>query len=271
MGDIEAIQASMEAMGCAWTKLAVTPRTLSDNFRLLELLEGGGTGAAVIGMGERGLFSRILAPFRGSAFAFVSAGEAAAPGQLTLAKALDIYGPDRSALRAERIFAVAGNPAGHSLSPSIHNRLFREKGVRAAYTIASVESFAEVAQALSDGQLAGMSVTAPFKEDALRFAESQQAGIGRNAAACGAVNTLVRTIGGLVADNTDVDGFESLLRQVCGRDSKSVAVVGAGGTARRRPSGAHSASSSRRSVAWTRSAKRWSWASSAVTRCEKRL
>lgn len=232
LGDIEAIQASMEAMGCAWTKLAVTPRTLADNFRLLTLLERGGTSATVIGMGERGLYSRVLAPFRGSAFAFVSAGKAAAPGQLTLALALDIYGPDRSALRAERTFAVAGNPAGHSLSPSIHNHLFREKGVSAAYTIASVESFAEVAEALSDGQLTGVSVTAPFKEDALRFAESQDGAIGRNAMECGAVNTLVRTAVGLVADNTDVDGFEAILRQVCGRDSKSVAVVGAGATAR---------------------------------------
>jgi shikimate dehydrogenase len=37
---------------------------------------------------------------------------------------------------------------------------------------------------------------------------------------------------GLVADNTDVDGFLSLLREICGRDRKSVAIIGAGGTAR---------------------------------------
>jgi shikimate 5-dehydrogenase len=36
----------------------------------------------------------------------------------------------------------------------------------------------------------------------------------------------------VVADNTDVDGFSAILAQLCGRDRKSVAVLGAGGTAR---------------------------------------
>ena len=98
-------------------------------------------GATVIGMGERGLYSRILAPFRGSEFFFASRTDerSAAPGQLSLRRALDIYGDRRESLRADRVFAVAGNRVGDSLSPSIHNELFRKKGVSAAYTIASIE------------------------------------------------------------------------------------------------------------------------------------
>jgi 3-dehydroquinate dehydratase type I len=234
MGDVERVFDAMSRLGCAHTKLAATPRTLAENLRLLALLPptANRQPSTVVGMGERGLYSRIVAPFRGSALAFVTAGAAAAPGQLSLERALDIYGPDRESLRAERTFAVAGDPAGHSLSPSIHNRLFREKRVRAAYAVASVEHFGEVLRALEAGELAGVSVTAPFKEEAFAYASSGLAQLGEHARASGAVNTLVRTPEGTIADNTDVDGFRTILAEVCGRDRKSVAIVGAGGTAR---------------------------------------
>jgi 3-dehydroquinate dehydratase type I len=221
MRDVERIWAAMRAQRCALTKLAATPRTFADNERLLALLPG-----TVIGMGERGLYSRILAPFLGSELAFVAATNLAAPGQLTLEQAREIYGNEPR--RAERVFAIAGNPAGHSRSPLIHNRLFREKGVPGAYTIASFESFAEIADGFLRGEPAGLSVTAPFKEDAFAFATAQRAEIGDNARRARAVNTLVNVRGTIVADNTDVDGFRELLSGTRGK----VAIVGAGATAR---------------------------------------
>lgn len=221
----------MCARGCAHVKVAVTPRGLEENF---ELLAHHREGTTLIGMGERGIFSRILAPFLGSELSFVSPSEdrSAAPGQLTLERALAIFGDRRDSLRATHLFAVTGNPAGHSLSPSIHNPLFRSKGVPAAYSIASVESFEEAARPLLEGRIRGLSVTAPFKEEAFAFSKREKAVIGENALACGAVNTLVVTAGGVIADNTDVDGFTQVLARLCGRDRKTVALVGAGGTAR---------------------------------------
>lgn len=235
MPDVRSLLHEMRSHGCVHTKLAVTPRSLEDNF---ELLRHQRAGTTLIGMGERGLFSRILAPFQGSELVFVSPSEnrAAAPGQITLERALAIYGDRRDVWSAgdlaREVFAIAGNPAGHSLSPSIHNPLFRSKGVRAAYTIASVESFGELERPLLDRRIRGLSITAPFKEDAFVFARKQGAHIGENAQACQAVNTLVRLHDGLMADNTDVDGFTQILARLCGRDRKTVALVGAGGTAR---------------------------------------
>lgn len=220
MRDVDLIFEQMRARHCAHTKLAATPFTFDENLRLLSLLPG-----TVIGMGERGLYSRILAPFLGSELAFVAASNIAAPGQLTLERALEIYG--RGPLHAERVFAVVGNPAGHSLSPSIHNRLFREKGVPAAYTIASVERFAEAAEPFRTGDPCGLSVTSPFKDDAYNFARALNADFGENAARARAVNTLVNINGRIVADNTDVDGFAALLPQAA-----KAAILGAGGTAR---------------------------------------
>jgi len=218
MPDVESILASMRAFRCAHTKLAVTPKTLDDNMRLLSFLPSDLT---VIGMGERGLFSRILAPFLGSELTFVAATKSAAPGQLTLERALAIYGPDRETLHAKHIFAIAGNPAGHSLSPSIHNPLFRKHGVDAAYTIASFETFEEI---VNEKSIRGLSITAPFKEVAMQYADR----LGENAREAGAINTLVRMSDGTTfGDNTDVDGFLAII----GKPNR-VAIVGAGGTAR---------------------------------------
>ncbi|HUP47076.1 MAG TPA: type I 3-dehydroquinate dehydratase [Thermoanaerobaculia bacterium] len=231
MPDASGILASMRGFRCAHTKLAVTPRTLAENLALLAEQQPGTT---LIGMGERGLYSRILAPFLGSELTFVSrpGDRAAAPGQIALDRALAIYGEDRGSLQSKRVFAIAGNPAGHSLSPVIHNPLFRAKKVPAAYTIASVDGFDEIATALLDGTLSGVSVTAPFKQEALAFARSRGAAIGENARAAGSVNTIVAMAGSLVADNTDVDGFSQIVARLCGRDRKTVALIGAGGTAR---------------------------------------
>jgi shikimate 5-dehydrogenase/3-dehydroquinate dehydratase len=215
MTDVEAIMAEMRALHCAYTKLAATPRNFADNERLLQLLPG-----TVIGMGERGLYSRILAPFRGSELTFVAASHIAAPGMLTHERALEIYGVER----AEKVFAIAGNPAGHSLSPVIHNRLFREKNVPAAYTIASIERFDEITDAFLRGEPCGLSVTTPFKEDAFRFASDP----APNARRARAVNTLVNVNGTIIADNTDVDGFAALI----GARHDNAAVLGRGPTAR---------------------------------------
>jgi shikimate dehydrogenase len=233
MRDVEQIMQRMYALGCAHTKLAATPLNFADNERLLGLLAPAlrpadclPAGTTVIGMGERGLYSRVLAPFRGAELTFVAAGNVAAPAQLTLSRALDIYG--RAPQRADKVFAIIGNPAGHSLSPSIHNRLFREKGVAGAYTIASIASFAEIIEPFLRGEPCGLSVTTPFKDDAFAFAESRGFAIAPNAQRARAVNTLINLGDRVIADNTDVDGFAALLP----RDAKRAAILGAGGTAR---------------------------------------
>lgn len=228
---MEGIEHAMRPHRCAHTKIAVTPRNFADNVRVLEAIKPATT---LIGMGSRGLYSRILAPFFGSALQFVSVDEkrGAAPGQLTLERALAIYGERREHLRAETIFAVVGNPAAHSGSPAIHNRLFREAGVAAAYSIFDTDDFLDIAEPFARGDHfapAGLSVTAPFKEETLAFAQRIGADVRPNAAESGAVNTLVRIGRRIVADNTDVDGFAALIART---PARTAAVVGAGGTAR---------------------------------------
>lgn len=223
--DLDALARAMRAETCAHTKIAVTPHSFADNARVLAAVAPGMT---LIGMGGKGLYSRILAPFFGSELAFAGT---AAPGQFGLERALAIYGDDAPA-RPEHIFAIAGNPAAHSGGPVIHNRRFRERGVAGAYTIFESDDFLDVAEAFARGDRfapSGLSVTAPYKEAALDFAARIGAAVAPNAAEARAVNTLVRTRRGIVADNTDVDGFEALLAQ---REETHAALLGAGATAR---------------------------------------
>jgi len=154
MPDIDDLLRRMRARH---VKIAATPHNFADNARLLAAL--GDKGTTIIGMGARGLYSRILAPFFGSEMQFVSIDEtrSAAPGQLTLAQALAIYGPNRAALRADRIFAIVGNPAAHSGSPAIHNAIFRERGVAAAYSIFETDNFLDIAAPFARGETGGAS------------------------------------------------------------------------------------------------------------------
>ena len=239
---------------CAHLKIAATPRTYAENAEALVSLRaiaksiGNGQSISVIGMGERGLYSRIASPFLGSRFFFAAGSSApAAPGQVPVRRALEIYG-DEAARRAcgtddtVPIFAVVGNPAGHSVSPVIHNALFRQRGIAAAYTIASIDSFAEILLPFAAGtELAprGLSVTAPFKEEAFAFADRGEAVMMQNARACRSVNTLIRLVDPgsgeprIFAENTDVDAFVSALQSVRNAGAAPrAAVIGAGGTAR---------------------------------------
>lgn len=238
MPDIERIFDRMRSFGAAQTKIAVTPSSFRDNQRLLELMRVAGDGVTLIGMGARGLYSRILAPFFGSALQFVAPDGAkeAAPGQLALSQALQIYGERATLPSHPHLFAVAGNPAAHSLSPAIHNPLFREAGVAAAYAILDTDSLDDVLWPFAAGaKLApiGLSVTAPFKDDAYRFARTRGASVAQNAVEAEAVNTLIRvTDREILADNTDVDGFASILEQIDADRRTPVALIGAGATAR---------------------------------------
>lgn len=222
----------------AWDyKLALTPKSFDDNLKILGNLQrvAASRGTTIFGMGAAGLYSRILAPFFGSDYIFVAADAAsvAAPGQLTLEQAQAIFGDVSALQQPTAIFAVVGSPASHSRSPQIHNSLFRRRGVPAAYSLIETDKPRRIFEGLAAGEPLlpqGISITAPFKQEAFAFAQEWGAEFSPRALRSGAVNTLARRAdGSLLADNTDVAGFELLLRDV---PARSAVVVGAGGTAR---------------------------------------
>lgn len=156
---------------------------------------------------------------------------------------------------ATRVFAVVGQPIAHSLSPALHNRWLAQAGIDGVYVALPVPAAGGpgIVPALRTLGLAGINVTAPFKED---VAATVDARVGA-ADALGAVNTVVRAPDGrLVGHNTDAAGFVEGVHAAFGPvlAGARVAVIGAGGAgvavaAGAASAGAHSVAVHNRSVA----------------------
>ena len=226
-GDLESTFAGMLAAGAAVTKLAVTARRASDLVPLLSLrrLVRGNQRAVLIGMGDAGVASRLLPARFDSAWSY--AGSGVAPGQVPVDRLLKEF-RFRQVTRTTPIYGVVGRPVSHSLSPAIHNAAFDATsidGVFVPFEAESIDDFESLATAL---EVAGVSITAPFKRDAFARARS----VAPEARPLGAINTWRRRAdGGWDGLNSDVDGFLAPLEHQC-LDGARATIIGAGGAAR---------------------------------------
>ncbi|HTL69942.1 MAG TPA: shikimate dehydrogenase [Candidatus Eisenbacteria bacterium] len=132
-----------------------------------------------------------------------------------------------------RLYGIFGDPVRHSLSPVLHNALFRARGLNAVYLAFTVEKAALglAFEALRSLGMRGVNLTIPLKEEALNHIDEIPEDIDR---AVGALNTVVNRDGVLYGYNTDVPGFLAALRDELGFNpaGRSVLVIGAGGAAR---------------------------------------
>ena len=223
--DLASRAVAMRQSGAGTIKIAIPAERLSDALALLPI--GSEGNAVVIAMGDAGLPSRLLASRFGSRWTY--AGDSVAPGQIPAARMLDDLrfhevGPTTD------IYGVVGNNVMHSMSPAMHNAAFRAADIDAVYIplrAADFEDFLTFGNAM---RIQGVSVTIPFKVDAMRAAGPGDALIR----AVGAANTLRRTDSGWEAANTDVQGFLDPLEAAFPHPLKGVraAVMGAGGAAR---------------------------------------
>ncbi len=129
-------------------------------------------------------------------------------------------------------YAVIGNPIHHSRSPDIHAAFARQTHQDIVYEklLAPLDGFART---LSDFRAAGgkgVNVTVPFKEEALRVADSAS----ERATLAGAANTLRFDGNEIYADNTDGIGLITDIQRNLGFSlkDKSILLMGAGGAAR---------------------------------------
>ena len=223
--DLAARATAMRQTGAGTIKIAIPATRLSDALPLLPIAAEG--NAVIIAMGDAGIPTRLLASRFGSRWTY--AGDAVAPGQIPAARMLSEY-RFRSVGAHTAIYGVVGNVGLHSMSPRMHNAAFEAAGLDAAYVplcAADFEDFVGFAEAIN---IQGVSVTIPFKLDALRAASSADA-LTR---AIGAANTLRRTEHAWEATNTDAPGFLEPLEAVYPGSlaGARVAVLGAGGAAR---------------------------------------
>jgi shikimate dehydrogenase len=124
---------------------------------------------------------------------------------------------------------VLGRPIAHSLSPVLHRAAYAALGL-ADWRYDPVEcAEAELAEFLGrlGPEWAGLSLTMPLKRVVLTLADE----VSPLAREVGAANTLLFGPGGRRADNTDVAGIVTALREAGVTEPTQAVLLGAGGTA----------------------------------------
>ena len=124
--------------------------------------------------------------------------------------------------------AVIGNPVKHSLSPLIHNSLYKKYDIPGKYT--SIELTQEdlklfCSKSISD--LRGFNVTMPFKNDIREFLDKDNGSLS--------VNTVINDNGMLIGYSTDEFGFHRSLSEddsLYSFDGKKIVLIGAGSVSR---------------------------------------
>ena len=252
--DLTQIFRRLEAVPADIIKAVFTPADSTDACRLLaesRRLKAANRPAIVLGMGESGLLTRVLAKKFGAylTFAALESGAESAPGQPTIADLRGLYRWADVGART-RVYGVIGWPVSHSQSPKLHNGFMAAEHIDGVYLplpvrpdYAGVADFLDFVAASDWLDFAGFSVTIPHKVNVFRWLGEHGCAISSLAQRIGAVNTLVREPdGNWRGENTDAIGALAALRSVPklaergdGEDSLrdlTVDILGAGGVAR---------------------------------------
>lgn len=198
------------------------------NQRLLAARAIGGikqqTGTAVVDSHREGdIFQRLLSLNHGplaTGTLFRLFGSVIAAG-----RSIQIQ---HSPAKATPVYAIFGNPVGHSLSPVMHNSALTYMGLEGIYLAFRVEDIAAAVAGIRGLDIRGVSVTIPHKVRVMKYLDK----IDEMAEEIGAVNTVVNRRGVLCGYNSDCPGAVEALLEKTAIQGRQVAIVGAGGGAR---------------------------------------
>lgn len=130
-----------------------------------------------------------------------------------------------------KVAALFGYPVEHTLSPVMQNAAFQHLGMDCCYLPFPVppEQLKQAVESVRALSLLGVNLTVPHKEAVIPFLDE----LDKEAAAIGAVNTIVNRDGKLIGHNTDGRGFMRSLKELgVQADGKKVLIIGAGGSSR---------------------------------------
>jgi shikimate dehydrogenase len=140
---------------------------------------------------------------------------------------------NRAAEQDSYLVGLIGSGIGPSLSPALHEREADRQGLRYVYRLIDIhelgvgpEAVGDLVRAARDLGFDGLNITHPCKQLVIDHLD----GLAPQAAALGAVNTVVFEDGRAVGHNTDVTGFAaSFARGLPDAPLEKVVQLGAGG------------------------------------------
>ena len=124
-------------------------------------------------------------------------------------------------------YLVIGNPIEHSLSPQLHNHWIKVNKINAVYEKKKINQneIKDLIRDVKDKKISGINVTVPFKQEVITYLDE----LTDQAQKTQSVNTIYLGTNGVIGHNTDVDGFESSLKDEYDPKNKNILILGAGG------------------------------------------
>ena len=241
--DLLEIAQQAEEMDADIVKIATRAHSVQDAIRVLQVASRMETPTIAIAMGEVGSFTRILGAKFGAPYTYANfnVDRNFAPGMFHYNSLIRDYHYNEINELTE-VYAVIGDPIGHSLSPVVHNAAFRELGQNKVMVPIQIpaERLKETIDQLAWLKIRGYSITIPHKQGILPMLTAADGGVDRT----GSCNTMIlKEDGSRVGYNTDyraaMDSIEAAMRpegETAGGPSplegKQVVILGAGGVAR---------------------------------------
>ncbi|WP_313756422.1 shikimate dehydrogenase [Tissierella sp.] len=129
-----------------------------------------------------------------------------------------------------KLYCLIGQPINKSLSPIIHNNIFKTLNQNSIYLAFNIEE--DEIKSTIDGFKAmgvgGFNVTIPYKKSIIKYLDD----ISKEASIIGAVNTVKNHNGKLIGYNTDSGGFlQTFYDNNIDIKNKNILIIGAGGAA----------------------------------------
>ena len=183
---------------------------------------------AVFPMGPASAPGRVLSAHAGAALVYGSVEAGTARGQIPLSEMISVYAVDRPT-PPEALFGIVAADPSRSLSPLVHNGLFRSRGLAWLYLPLPVSDFdrERPPELEASAPFRGFSITRPWKRAAASTGIPSE-----DVRSAGAANTLYYGRGRWRAENTDVDGIFDPLADHDTGEGRTAVILGAGGTAR---------------------------------------
>jgi shikimate dehydrogenase len=130
-----------------------------------------------------------------------------------------------------KLICLIGDPVEHSISPIIHNEVFRALNLNYVYLAFRVlpEDLMDAVRGLRALGVVGFNVTIPHKVSVMKYLDE----LSPDAEVVGSVNTVVNMGGRLVGYNTDYLGVVNTFKNLGIKlEGTSATVLGAGGASR---------------------------------------
>lgn len=129
-----------------------------------------------------------------------------------------------------KLYCLIGNPIDKSLSPIIHNNIFKILNENSIYLAFNVEekNLKNLINGFKSMNVQGFNVTIPYKKKIIDYLDD----ISPEANIIGAVNTVKNQNGKLIGYNTDGEGFlRTFYDENIDLKNKNILILGAGGAA----------------------------------------